>query len=542
MADPLSLLYSGIVINQNHAPESGSDWLALSGTVYQTFHLPADFARAGTTTPPLTGVQIRVGVTAVSGSLAVGLEHRSFFGSWTPLATGVATGAPVLDDEVWLTCMFDAVDVTGMESDDFRISLSSPVGVDRVWYTVPNPMADASAKALAADGTTALLDTSREYSFNFRLLGAVADSGTDFLGSQYRSAVVRKSVSATNPTASNDAVWLSSPQPSQFAVVSQYFDVSDSGSAVVVDGVVMDPVTPGIYAHAYYCNDGAAGTTDDEWEERVWIPIPRSYKVLGRDTYKFPAPVQAKYLKLEYSHLQARGYPAGSFQKSIQYKKHPKWVLDYFLLATASVTGDDQFVARSVTVNYDAYSLAFDYYRDDLGTAADPPPFLTPEDRASVERFVSSRDDKSDVVDPRTAAQINTVLAPFLIDPRARVTARTLLGEVMVQTPGPSGYPVETLPANTPVSAAVSTLDRENVVFEQSFPVMFFYLACRHRYRVVNAPLTHDRAYFAGMREVAFVREHYHAEADLPMYVETLGDYANAERNDFLPLTEPSVT
>lgn len=218
-------------------------------------------------------------------------------------------------------------------------------------------------------------------------------------------------------------------------------------------------------------------------------------------------------------------------------------MLDYFLLATedANAAAEDRFVPRKVTVNYDAYTLAFQYYQDDLGSAVAPPPFLSAQDKGNVERFVGTRDDLSDVVDSTTRAQINTAMRPFLFDARVRTTARTLLGEVLTLDNSGHGYPVESLASPTPVSAAVSSTDREVVVFEQSFPVMYFYLACRHRYRQVTAALDHERAYFAGVREVAFTRERYHIESDQPIYTETLGDYANAERNDFIRPSIPAV-
>lgn len=268
--DNLCRFFSGVVINQNAAPEAPDDHLSLATPIYQSFRLPSDYTRAGERTPDLTGVQVRVGVSASDAQVAVQLEHRPFLGNWTLLAEGIASGADVVDDEVWLTSVFDrAVAVAGLEADEFRIRFSDPVDVDHVWYTVPNPLSVAS-KALGADATTPLLDGGRELALGFRVLGALGDSGIDFLGNRYRSVATRKNVQNSDATSPQDVYWLSGPQPSKFAVVSQYFDMQTSGGEpVVIDSVVIDPVTPGIYVHAYYCNDGDPGTTDDEWEERV---------------------------------------------------------------------------------------------------------------------------------------------------------------------------------------------------------------------------------------------------------------------------------
>lgn len=534
MPDTLSELFSGVVVNQDGVPEASNDYITLASQVYQTFALPADHAR-GAHWPEITGVQIRCGVSALSGSLHVELQHKPRYGSWDAdgagLASAVVGNPAAVDTEVWLTGLFDtAVSLAGIEDAQFRLRLYTGTSLTRVWYVVPNPLGTSGSKAYASDATTALLDTSREYSLCFRVLGAVADSGIDLFGNRYRSVALRKGVPDIDPTSSQDAYWLSSPQPSQFAVVSQYFDM---GKETLLDGVLIDPVTPGIYVHAYYCNDGSPGATEETWEERVWVPVPRAHHALRRESFMFPEPISARYLKLEYSHLQARSYPVGGFQRPLTYRKHPKWVLDYFLLAAEDSQDEGRFVARSVAVNYDAYTLAYTYYADDLGRQVDPPPFLTPEDRANVERFVGTRDDLSDVVDASTRAQINTILQPFVYDARIRNTARTLLGESLALDNTGNAYPVESVTTQLPVSNAVSSLDRDAVVFEQSFPVMYFYIPARHRYRYVSASLSHDRAYFAGVREVAFLRERFGVESDLPVYSETLGDFFNADRNDF---------
>jgi hypothetical protein len=77
-------------------------------------------------------------------------------------------------------------------------------------------------------------------------------------------------------------------------------------------------------------------------------------------------------------------------------------------------------------------------------------------------------------------------------------------------------------------------LNRESIIVEQNFPVMFFYLTCRHAYRVVQASLESDRAYFVGIRELAFLRDNYLSEFDTSLYIEGNSDLLNVERNDFV--------
>ena len=62
---------------------------------------------------------------------------------------------------------------------------------------------------------------------------------------------------------------------------------------------------------------------------------------------------------------------------------------------------------------------------------------------------------------------------------------------------------------------------------------MFFYLTCRHGYRTISGEFSHDRAYFAGVNEIAFTRENYTAAHDNTQYTEPGADLQNIERNDF---------
>jgi hypothetical protein len=526
----LSTLFSGIVLNQNASDSLSALSVDSTAVYYQQFRLPPDYKRE-TVTPALTGVQVFCGITALDAAIAITLEQQPFLGGWTQVASGTASAAPLVDDEAWLTCYFDEpVDVRDAEDSLYRIKLSVPTHVKWLWRSAPNPLRfQGGSMATDADGHP-LTEGGTQYSFNFRLLGAVADSGIDFLGNIYRSAALRQSTDNARLSADADTYWMSGPQPSKFAVVSQYFELQDvSDNAVVIDRMYLDPVTPGMWCHVYYSNDGEPGKTSEEWEERLWTPVPRPYHALRAGTFVFPDPIRARFVKVEYSHLQAKSYTVGAFQKPITYKKHPKWVLDYFLLATQDAqSASSRFVANNVHVRYNAYDLAYQYYSDDLTSSPDAPPSLSQDD---VQQFLAQ--DAYAEVDAATRAQISTTLNPFLSDTRTAGLARTLLGQsVMYNT---SRYPVEALPGSTVRGSVVSSLNREAVVFEDSWPVMHFYLTARHRYKEVEATLPNDRAYFAGVRQIAFTREQYAVESDLNMYVETLGDFANAERNDFLP-------
>jgi hypothetical protein len=63
---------------------------------------------------------------------------------------------------------------------------------------------------------------------------------------------------------------------------------------------------------------------------------------------------------------------------------------------------------------------------------------------------------------------------------------------------------------------------------------MNFYMPCRHQYKKSLSVFENDRAYFAGVREIAFERDYYAANTDNAVYTETAGDEDNIESNDFV--------
>jgi hypothetical protein len=101
-------------------------------------------------------------------------------------------------------------------------------------------------------------------------------------------------------------------------------------------------------------------------------------------------------------------------------------------------------------------------------------------------------------------------------------------------------YPVEGEPkfrGNTTI--AVSGLDRQAVVLDESTPVMYFWVICRHEYKEAKAKFEADRAYFAGLKELAFLRAQFSIAADTNLYLEAGTDDTNTERSDFNVETFP---
>jgi hypothetical protein len=68
-------------------------------------------------------------------------------------------------------------------------------GVTNWWVTAPNPLITQDGRLYKNDKTTPHLVAGEESSAMFRLLGGIAESGTDYLGNRYRSAIRQKKIS-----------------------------------------------------------------------------------------------------------------------------------------------------------------------------------------------------------------------------------------------------------------------------------------------------------------------------------------------------------
>lgn len=488
----------------------------------------------------------------VSGEIATS-RFRLSFRSRVPVSTEmlsvISTGSSIqIEDTVYALAIVegqsyplnhDGIDgfVYWNASED-TITWEAQQGITAAWFSVPNPLAlSGSAKAYNGDGVTPLTNGADQYSFCFRVLALTADDGTDFLGNTYRAVVVNsdpQNVSTVDGDA--DKIWTSKPNPSRFAVESLYFDVrSADDSAVVVDRVLLDPVTTGVYFSVYYSSEGDPGTTESEWENKLWDRVPLTFRATQRDAHALPQPIVAKYIKIEFTHLQAKSYSAGDFAKPISYKKHPKWVLDYFLarLSSANAQGNG-LIANRVAVVFDALDLAYNYYLDDLAQEPLSPIEVDASYIPFVQTFLNNQSDQSDQVDPITLQKISLALAPYQSAPSTFASSDYILGQIAQQGATQLSYPTEGPPPPGTSFDDVDQLRDEAVVIENDWPVMFFYLTCRHKYREIVAPLTFNRAYFVGIREIAFLRDNYTTASDTNQYIESGGDEDMMARNDFI--------
>lgn len=314
------------------------------------------------------------------------------------------------------------------------------------------------------------------------------------------------------------------------SVTMEFLDPADDSA--VIDRVLVDPLTPGIFFSIYYTEDGLPGATPDEWDGKLWTKVPGTFHATKRETHVLPSPIRAKYIKLEFTHLQARSYSPGNFSKPVLYQKHPKWVLDYFLARLeADKASTSALDVSQVAVVFDAYDLAYNYYLDDLDQTPTTPFEVDPRFRTAVASYLATTNDLSDRLDPSMLDKIKVSLQPYRDHISSFANPETILGGIVQGSLSSSiDYPVE-----SSISSAtdIRQLRNESVVFENNYPVMFFYLTCRHAYRQISATFDNDKAYFAGIRNVAFTREKYTVAFDNALYIEPHGDLLNTERNDF---------
>lgn len=407
----------------------------------------------------------------------------------------------------------------------------------------------ADIKAYGTDGVNPYLNSkAEEASLRFRVLTTAADVDRDCTGSLYRTVAAISEPQNVRAAVGDleNAYWMSAPNPSKFAVEALYMDARDgSGSAQVFDHLLVDPITPGIWMNIYFSNDPAPGTNTDEWDALLWERIPKHFQLNRRESFAMPEPITTKYLKLEFTQLQPRWYAPGTFQLPTQYRKHPKWVMDYYLSLYQQQRAGEIESAPTVNVEFDALELAYNYYLDDIRrNEPNAPSTVVSSEGVSLLTSALSNEQTAEQgkVDAETIKKISLAMQPFLQQPARQGTFDSIIQRIAAANSEPGNYPVETPVITTANTSEVSSLERDSLIVEKQFPVTSFYLTSRHYYQISQATFEEDRAYFAGIKEVTATREHYASRYDASMYTETAGDEGNIESNDLLTEDHTWVT
>lgn len=505
MTSLISQNYSGIIINQNY---NSTATVTVPQTFTQTFNLPENFKR-GNYIPSLTGFQVKIEST----------NSNNISANWT-ISSNSDSRSGVISK-----CALDANGVGWLDIKCDPLEVSS---------TDLNKTFTLSIEFFSGSSVTKIYKSGSILAH--RVFASTADEGADFLSNSYRSIVINSNSNYLTTQSQTSNYWMSKPNPSEFGVESLYFNL---GTKQVIDSVYLDPVTPNVYFHVYYSNDlSGPGVDEDSWDDLLWTPVRETYQATKKQDYVFPEPISAQYIKIEFSHLQAREYPVGLFQKPIRYKKHPKWVLDYFLVSYNARRNKtfDAVISDNVDVTYDALDLAFNYYKNDI--------FMSPNgietvglanyDQQYVTKVLTSVDDYTGL-SGEILNKIKLSFKAFQKDPVMMGDKDTIIGQIASTRAASDGdrYSVESPLSKIADTSTVSVLDREPLILEKNFPVMHFYLSCKHGYREALAKFENSKAYFVGVNEIAFQRDLHQVPYDSGIYIESTKDDQNVEINDF---------
>ena len=403
------------------------------------------------------------------------------------------------------------------------------------WYSPTGAfLSTVSSSALTADGVQSLslsaVAPSSAVTCVMTVICTSSGAGTfDF----YIDDVCLTFTAQPVPYFDGDALgceWLGQRGQSPSAQLEQSTPADDT---VVIDGIMVDPSTPNMAFNVYYSIDDAYTSdnmTESDWESKLWARVPEVYIATQAQQYVFPAPVAAKYMKVEFTNLQAQTFTPGPFAQPVAYKKFPTWVADFFIAQLELPS----FVASSVNVVNDALSFAYSYYLDDImQTPAKPNPDPTSATTALTSFF--NQNDVTGQVDATTLSQINLVMQSFQLPTGSIINSTSLLGQSVLSSTSTSVTPL-TSESSTQIPtdySTVSSTTREPVVFEQSLPVMYFFLTCRHAYKELVASFEYNRAYFAGVNDITFLRHNYSTATDSAQYIESGNDTTNAIVQDF---------
>jgi hypothetical protein len=344
---------------------------------------------------------------------------------------------------------------------------------------------------------------------------------------------------------SANCMWLGTKGSS---VSAQEIVLGVTDNSIVIDSVMLDPATPGMSFNVYYTTDDSYTQTDmsqQDWDSKLWVRVQQQFIATGRKQYVFPQPIQAKYMKIELVNPQGQSYNPGDFQLPVTYQQFPTWVSTYFSINSDTPASTTQ--ADVVNVQYDALSLAYVPYLNDLIQAPAAPTATPSQIQTNTDAYWSGSG-SDPTVDPTTLSQINIDMNPYQSPVGTNADTGEIVGaqaNSVITTSNPTATSTyssvtEGDPADlpTPDLTNVSSSNRDQVLAEQTLPQMYFYLTCRHSYKISTATFDYNRGYQFGVNSVAFMRNNYQVAADTDQYIETGGDNQNIYTNDFTVTSE----
>jgi len=373
-----------------------------------------------------------------------------------------------------------------------------------------------------------------------KFFASTGDEGEDFLSNKFRSIALKNDVQ--NVLNSNVNFWSSKPNPSKYGVEALYFDVSDTNNdAVVIDSIYLNPISPNVQFNIYYSNDETEPEADvNSWDYLLWDYVPKVFKANKQQSYALPFPITAKYIKIEFTNLQAEYYNPGHHDKPILYKKFPTWVLNYFMsiYELEYDKTEDLIITGQTNLRYDLFRLAFNYYRGDIinSTTANPPVVIEENNGQSntVVNLLKNASVDLEELDIISLTNIKAAFDQFRTHPGHRVENSVVGKSASLESISNFfNYSVERLNPAVADTTIVSQTNRNNLLIEKQMPQMYFYPTCRHRYREAYAKFENNKAYFVKIKEIRFERKANNIINDEILYKFVPGDKNNFDRCDF---------
>lgn len=534
-----------IISNNEIAKYSEDEYLSSEKTFAQEFKLPTDFKRRSSDSlekiPSLTGIQLHLNSKSKDFTIQYAIQTFNSIKGWMTIAKSTETGNTIGDHWFWIK--FPPLQIASNAlTQKFRLVINGNENVNGFYYSRPNPFASSNLSLYDLNTNSKITKNTDETALRFRILANVADSGTDGLGNSYRSLVERYEADRVLDLNSN-TYWMSKPNPSKYGVENLYFNLSTS---TTLSSVYIDPITENIACNIYYSNEAPKSNTVDDWDMILWKRVPKEFKLTKAQNYFFPNPIHAQYLKIEFTQLKASSHISGDFQKPVLYKKHPQWVLEYFLswYGFKNKTTYDPFTAGSIDVEFPILNLAYNFYKDDILQLPNNPDYVLSQNDSTgnitqtLKTLLNESQESIRNIDIDTYFKINTDLKQFFNHPASRAQVTSAVNSAALISSAPvsatDNYNTEDMPMITGNTGIVSTFDRNHLIQDKTLPPMYFFVECRHEYREAMAKLSDGKAYFAGVKEIAFQRNDHSIRSDDAIYMTTSGDDLNFINNDFV--------
>lgn len=366
----------------------------------------------------------------------------------------------------------------------------------------------------------------------------VADSGVDILGNSYSTNLVEYSPNNSFKL-HRVPYWKSQVNPDKFAVEAIYFDIRDnSGDAVFIDEIFIDPLTPGCLMHIYYSDD--AVTTN--WDNKLWTPVSRHY-TLSKGNVKLPETIKTKFIKLEFTNLSATPYDFTSVKDKIVYRMYPTWVED--IVSTVGYINDNKPLNDAETFSSVDPSFV------NMGIVKPDVDKLTPEVPRSIIDFIDETA-KSTVLDEYQISKFDQVANQetavesinFYPNEQSNLYQTNLIASVKDRDRNtrfnylrglsdPSAWTPENPILNKVLLNLSSKEDRFPVQEEKTWPEMWFMKRCRHGYKLIETERVAKVGYFVAIKNVKFYKKDKTKIFDDFNYVVTLSDSSTEDTNDF---------